>query len=353
MGFAIRHATTAHKICRAGNRKVTEDEIKVVAELLARIGGNWYPERADAASRPIGNRHREVARLIINAVERARATHPSVPDNGAPSDSPPESDGHIAVPTDQFHVGDTVMYRPPGDKRTIPCRIEKMEEGRAYVVPDHREVGWVSTHTLLPLKQPQAAREIAARPRASSGSPASSAGSQQDIAEPLTLVSYAQVRAGETSGSAKYYFNSFGDWIAYRRFPNDRYLFNRKGQWIGWLPWNDNEVVDINGQYLGTLVDGDRLLRKSSPDPHRREAGFIVHPGNGGYPGSPGGAAHYPLPFGFKDIDPSQIPTGHRSWLKNGGGYGSFGGQSAFIAWMSKIGLGGLASWIESRIRSR
>ena len=329
---------------------MTEDEIKVVAELLARIGGNWYPERADSTSRPIGNRHREVARLIIDAVERAKATHASSQDSAAGPSGSSDGEGHVTAPKDQFHVGDTVMYRPPGDKRTIPCRIEKMEEGRAYVVPDHREVGWVSTHTLLQLKQAQQAREPAARPRASSSSPPGSATAQQDAPELLTITSYAQVRAGETSGSAKYYFNSFGDWVAYRRFPNDRYLFNRKGHWIGWLPWNDNEVVDINGQYLGTIVDGDRLLRKSSPDPHRREAGFIVHPGSGGYPGSPGGAPHYPLPFGFKDIDPSQIPTGHRSWLKNGAGYGGFAGQSAFVSWMSKIGLGRLARWIADRI---
>lgn len=331
---------------------MTEDEIKVVAELLAKIGGTWYPERADSGPRPVGNRHRDVARLIIGAVERARATHSDGPDNTSQPDEPPQVGG-VDTATG-LSVGASVMYRPPGDKRTIACRIEKIEEGRAYVVPDHREVGWVSTHTLLPLKQPQQTREIGARPRAASPMPSTtSTGAQQDSSELLTLASYSQVRVGETSANAKYYFNSFGDWIAYRRFPNDRYLFNRRGQWIGWFPWSDNDVVDINGQYLGTLVDGDRLLRKSSPDPHRREAGFIVHPGNGGYPGSPGAASHFPLPFGFKDIDPSQIPTGHRSWLKDGAGYGASGGRSAFVAWMSKVGLGSLASWIEGKIRSR
>lgn len=354
LGFAIRHATTAQNTRRTGNCKVTEDEIKVVAELLAKIGGNWYPERADSSSRPIGNRHRDVARLIIGAVERARAPRRNATDTDIASDMSLDGQGADATEAAELRVGDTVMYLPPGDKRTIACRIEKMEDGRAYVVPDQREVGWVSTHTLLPLKQPQQTREVTARPRISSpGSSADSTSSQQDTAEILTLASYSQVRVGEASGNAKYYFNSFGDWLAYRRFPNDRYLFNRKGQWIGWLPWNDNEVVDVNGQYLGTLVDGDRLLRKSSRDPHRREAGFIVHPGSGGYPGSPGAAPHFPLPFGFKDIDPSQIPTGHRSWLKNGAGYGMAGNQSAFVAWMSKIGLGQFASWIESKITSR
>jgi len=46
-------------------------------------------------------------------------------------------------------VGATVVYRPPGEKRALTCRIERMEHGRAFLVPAQREVGWVSVHTLL------------------------------------------------------------------------------------------------------------------------------------------------------------------------------------------------------------
>lgn len=61
---------------------------------------------------------------------------------------------------------------------------------------------------------------------------------------------------------------------------------------IGWLPWGDNEVVSMKGDYLGTIVDRDRIYY------------FTNHPyrGNPGYPGYPGFAGYKPLPSGAKDI---------------------------------------------------
>ena len=32
------------------------------------------------------------------------------------------------------------------------------------------------------------------------------------------------------------------------------------GNWIGWLPWEDLEIVDASGEYLGT-IESDRLYR--------------------------------------------------------------------------------------------
>ncbi len=51
--------------------------------------------------------------------------------------------------------------------------------------------------------------------------------------------------------SAKYLFNSDGEWIAFRL---GDYVYNRDGDWIGWLPWDDEDVVSQDGDYLGTIV---------------------------------------------------------------------------------------------------
>ncbi|MBF9232575.1 hypothetical protein [Microvirga alba] len=129
--------------------QLSEEEVEVVAELLARIGGNWYPERTRPALRAVGDRHREVARLIISTVKRSKAASQSDPGVGVS----PEGKAFNFAGGDQLHVGATVIYRPPGEKRALTCRIERMERGRAYLVPAHREIGWVSPETLLLSKQ--------------------------------------------------------------------------------------------------------------------------------------------------------------------------------------------------------
>lgn len=56
-------------------------------------------------------------------------------------------------------------------------------------------------------------------------------------------------------------FDSSGDFVAFRRTHDDRYLFDVDGNWIGWFPWGDADVVTEDGDYLGTVV-GNRLLRR-------------------------------------------------------------------------------------------
>lgn len=52
-------------------------------------------------------------------------------------------------PEDQVQVGSIVVYRPPEDQRAIPCRVEKLENGRAYLVPcPHPDIGWVPIDSL-------------------------------------------------------------------------------------------------------------------------------------------------------------------------------------------------------------
>lgn len=126
---------------------MSDNRVELVAELLAKIGGTWYPERTRPALRTVGSRHREVARLILMTIQDSASS--TQRETGGPV---PEGKAFNFAGKDQLHVGATVVYRRPGDKRALTCRIERMEHGRAYLVPADREIGWVSTHTLLPLK---------------------------------------------------------------------------------------------------------------------------------------------------------------------------------------------------------
>jgi hypothetical protein len=131
---------------------MTDEEIEAVAEELAKAGGvSWYPGRTDGPLlRPVNERYRDRARLAIAALDRVRARQ-----EGARvlphSEEPAVQDNAPAIPLNRLQVGATVVYRPPGDKRAITCRIEQLEGGRAYLVPSPRpDVGWVSLNTLSP-----------------------------------------------------------------------------------------------------------------------------------------------------------------------------------------------------------
>jgi hypothetical protein len=80
---------------------VTVEEIEAVAEELAKVGGlSWHP-------------------------------------------------GHTQGPI--LRVGGVVVFRPPGDRRAVLCRIDNLEEGHAYLVPFAKpDIGWVAMDTLQP-----------------------------------------------------------------------------------------------------------------------------------------------------------------------------------------------------------
>ena len=84
----------------------------------------------------------------------------------------------------------------------------------------------------------------------------------------------------------EYLFNSSGKWIAFRI---GKYIYNPNGKWVGWLPWGDNEVVDVNGKYLGHICYGSRIFKKYYT-PYR------------GYPGYPGYPGYCVLPPGATDV---------------------------------------------------
>jgi hypothetical protein len=126
---------------------MTEEEVEIVAQEMAKIGGTtWYPGRTSGAVlRVVNERYRDRARVAIAALERLRAGKEALNDTSAPQESTPSADPSL-------QVGSIVVFRPPGERRAATCRVEKIEEGRAYLVPCPKpDIGWTSLDNLQPL----------------------------------------------------------------------------------------------------------------------------------------------------------------------------------------------------------
>jgi hypothetical protein len=133
---------------------MTEDEVEVVAAELAKAGGvAWYPGRERGPLKHVANRYRDRARLAIAALDRFRAGQqgadaadsidisPYEPGSSAPSRSLSEH---------SFQVGSIVLYRPPGDGRAYPCRVNMVEGSRVHLMPDIKTcTGWIDVAQLL------------------------------------------------------------------------------------------------------------------------------------------------------------------------------------------------------------
>jgi hypothetical protein len=136
---------------------MTDDEVEAVAEELAKAGGeSWYPGRPRGLLlRVVSDRYRIQARLAIAALNRYRAQKAGV----APLDTvegalPRTATETSAVSDEALQVGSTVVYRPPGEQRAYPCKVTKIEDGRAYLVPHLRtSTGWVLIDSLLSRRQ--------------------------------------------------------------------------------------------------------------------------------------------------------------------------------------------------------
>ena len=132
---------------------MTDEEIEAVAEELAKAGGvSWYPGRTRGALlRSVSERYRDRAKLAIAALDRVRAS------NGDPAESQPMAvaphhERSNPGGPDDLSVGATVVYRPPGDQRAITCRVERVENGRAYLIPVPRpDIGWVELDSFDPV----------------------------------------------------------------------------------------------------------------------------------------------------------------------------------------------------------
>lgn len=392
-------------------------DIDIVAELLARIGGSWHPERPRPAPNGISSRHRDVARLILAELRRRDAAR-----SEAQGQSPEPIGQDVtsgAIDGAEFPLGAVVVYRPPGDTRTITCTVEKIERGHAYLVPVRREIGWISTNTLQPLpsqtdrpktvawpmasqaipyrdggaspwlngavasggaerqpgaqaasvatapsnvgREPAAAAVQAPHPQkpppyravAPIGKPPRKAGarSQGSPVKAPDIPSKPVAESGTAAAKVQHFFDSSGQWVAFRLHRNDRYLFNAKGKWIGWFPWKDGEAVDIHGRYLGTVLDTDRIYRKTSSPPSGRKAGFVSPPGDLGYAGYAERVAFCDPPYGYQDIDWTSLPVGRHGRLKNT--RQSAPAEAGYLhRFLSMIGLTSLSSRIERTMRT-
>ncbi len=126
---------------------MAEDEVEAVAAELARAGGlSWHAGNEQGPLKLVMSRYRDLARLAIAALERVRTAKQNIgpePNAGEPLDTGAivSSEGPSS---DHLAVGSLVLYRPPGDRRTYPCRVETIQGGRAYLVPALPTcTGWV------------------------------------------------------------------------------------------------------------------------------------------------------------------------------------------------------------------
>ena len=129
---------------------MTEEEIELVAEELAKVGGvAWYPGRETGPlMRVVSDRYRDRARVAIAALDRFRASRAS-PRSGDQEIRPANDMSPVAG--DHIQPGATVIYRPPGDRRAYSCRVVKIEGDRAYLAPILRAcTDWVSIEHLVP-----------------------------------------------------------------------------------------------------------------------------------------------------------------------------------------------------------
>jgi hypothetical protein len=93
------------------------------------------------------DRYRDRARLAIAALNRVRAAEQSISLGtiGSEQSGPNAQAALEPVSGDVVSEGSLVLYRPPGDKRSYPCRVEKLDGNRAYLVPELPTcTGWVN-----------------------------------------------------------------------------------------------------------------------------------------------------------------------------------------------------------------
>ena len=131
-----------------------EAEVEIVAEELAKLGGaSWYPGRERGPIlRVVHERYRDRARAAIAARCRYRGrsgTEPPADSSQAPAQEQPPAADPPPVSYD-IQIGATVIYRPPGDRRSYACTIEKIRNGFVYLVPQDRSgISWVPISELI------------------------------------------------------------------------------------------------------------------------------------------------------------------------------------------------------------
>ncbi|KQV07920.1 hypothetical protein [Leifsonia sp. Root112D2] len=100
-------------------------------------------------------------------------------------------------------------------------------------------------------------------------------------------------------------YDMAGNWIAFRTAYDGKYLFDTTGEWIGWFPWDDNDAVDRDGNYLGTVID-NRLLQRLDHG-YRTNPGYPGAPAFPGHVGFPGSTGYYGGLPGYADVPLNQL----------------------------------------------
>jgi hypothetical protein len=131
---------------------MTDGEVEAVAAELAKAGGvSWHSGQEHGPLKLVMDRYRDRARLAIAALDRMRAAEQSISHGTIGSEQPgPNAQASLEpVSGDVVSAGSLVLYRPPGDKRTYPCRVKKLDGSRAYLVPEIPTcTGWVDLENL-------------------------------------------------------------------------------------------------------------------------------------------------------------------------------------------------------------
>jgi hypothetical protein len=131
---------------------MTEDEVEAVAAELAKAGGvSWHRPGERGPLKLVMDRYRDRARLAIATLERVRAAKQGTsPGELKVAQCETNSEVDQALTShDGVSAGSLVLYRPPGDKRAYPCRVEKVEGNRVYLVPELPTcTGWVELNSL-------------------------------------------------------------------------------------------------------------------------------------------------------------------------------------------------------------
>jgi hypothetical protein len=116
---------------------MTDEEVEAVAAELAKAGGvSWHAGQERGPLKLVMDRYR--ARLAIATLERIQAARQVISPGPGKADQPgPSTQANLEPVSGAVVVeGSLVLYSPPGDKRTYPCRVEKLVGGRAYLVPE-------------------------------------------------------------------------------------------------------------------------------------------------------------------------------------------------------------------------
>jgi hypothetical protein len=131
---------------------MTDGEVEAVAAELAKAGGvSWHSGQEHGPLKLVMDRYRDRARLAIATLERVRTARHGIAPGPIEVEQPgPSTQANLEpVSGDVVSEGSLVLYSPPGDKRTYPCRVEKLVGSRAYLVPEIPTcTGWVDLENL-------------------------------------------------------------------------------------------------------------------------------------------------------------------------------------------------------------